>query len=134
VIAWFDGVDEFLSREATPASNLRELDTGIGGTAARLVPHRMALAADDHIVARAGQGQQSDLVGHGAGGEPEGGLFSQHRGDARLKFVDGRVFAKLIVADRSSGHGGAHSFSWARNRVGAEIDHGWNVISRPAVK
>jgi hypothetical protein len=40
----------------------------------------------------------------------------------------------LIVANWRRGHGGAHSFSWARNRIRAEVDHGSNVISGLAVK
>jgi hypothetical protein len=51
-----------------------------------------------------------------------------------LEFVDRRVFAELIVADRGSGHCGPHAGSRACNRIGAEIDHGSMVSAGVAVK
>ena len=90
--------------------------------AAGLVPDRVALAADDHVVARPRQHAQRDLVGHRAGRQPERGLLAEQRGDALLQRVDGRVLAELVVADRSGGHRRAHRRRRPRDGVGAKVD------------
>src|SRR4030095_12439406 len=123
VIALFDRLDEFAGRETPGTADLRELHTRVRAAAAHLVPYRVALAADDDVVAGTRERAQRDLVRHGAGWQPERRLLTQQPCDTSLELVDGGVFTELIVADWRGGHCGPHAVGRTCNRVGAEIDH-----------
>ena len=116
------GVNELVRREDAAGADLGELHTGVRRAAAGLVPDGVALAADDHVVARTGERAQRHLVGHRARRQPERRLLAEQLGDALLQRVDRRVFAELIVADVGRGHRGAHAGRGIRDGIGAEID------------
>ena len=50
VVAWLDRGDELIGRKAAARADLRELHAGVGAAAARFVPDRVCLAADDDVV------------------------------------------------------------------------------------
>ena len=88
VAARLDGLDKFLSREDAPRSDLGQLHTRVGRGAPCFVPRHMALAADDDVVAGAGEQTQGDLVRHRAAWHPQRGLLSDERRHARLQQID----------------------------------------------
>ena len=71
--------DELVGGEHAAGADLGELHAGVGRRAAGLVPHRVALAADDHVVAGPRQHAQRDLVGHRARRQPERRLLAEQR-------------------------------------------------------
>jgi hypothetical protein len=89
VVARLDRGDELRRREDAARADLGELHAGVRCRAAGLVPDRVALAADDHVVAGPRQDAQRHLVGHRAARQPERGLLAQQRGD--------RSWSRLIV-------------------------------------
>jgi hypothetical protein len=71
VVARLDRGDELRRREDAACADLGELHAAFACRAAGLVPDRMALAADDHVVAGPRQDAQRHLVGHRAARQPE---------------------------------------------------------------
>ena len=107
----------------TRLADLGELHPGVHRARARLVPHQVALPTHDHIVAGPGQQSQRDLVGHGAGRQPERSLLAEQCRALLLQRVDRRILAELVVADRRRRDHRAHRRRRPRDGVGAEIDH-----------
>jgi len=122
VVARLDRGDEFRRAEDAARADLGELHAGVGRRAAGLVPDRVALAADDDVVAGSRQHPQRHLVGHRAAGKPERGLLAEQGGDLVLQPVDRRVFAVLVVADRSGGHRGPHLGRGTGDGIGTKVD------------
>jgi hypothetical protein len=124
VVARLDRGDELRRREDAARADLGELHAGVRCRAAGLVPDRVALAADDHVVAGPRQDAQRHLVGHRAARQPERGLLAQQRGDRVLEPVDRRVLAVLVVADGRRRHRRAHLGRRPGDGVGAQVDRG----------
>ena len=101
MVARLDRREEFFGGEYAPRADLGQLDARIGGRASGLVPDRVGLAADDHIVAGTRERAQRNLVRHRAAGQPQRRFLAEHRGDAFLQRVDRGVVAVLVVADGS---------------------------------
>ena len=111
------------SSEKTPAAPIScNCTPQLRRRAARLVPGRVAFAADHHLVARPRQHAQGDLVRHRARGQPERCLLAEQLGQAVLQAIGERVFAVLIVAHRCACHGFAHRRCRPGDGVGAQVD------------
>ena len=113
--------------------DLGELDAGVRRRAAGLVPDRVALAADDDVVAGTRQDPERDLVRHRPARQPERRLLAEERGRALLEAVHRRILAVLVVADGRGGHRRPHRGRRQRDGVGAKIDggkglsHAWSL-------
>jgi hypothetical protein len=75
------------------------LDAAQHGGAAAFPAVGVRHLADDVLVAALAVRHQRAQVALRAGGHEERGLLAQHRGDALLQRVDGRVVAEDVVAD-----------------------------------
>ena len=120
--------EKLCGREQAARADLSELHAGVRGRRAGLVPHGVALAAHDDVVAGPSQRAQRDLIRHRAGRHPQRGFLAEQRRDARLQLVDGGVLAVLVVADRRARHRLAHRGRRPRDRIGAQID--WSAHGR----
>ena len=107
-------------------------DTGQPGRSAGFRLVRMRFLVEDHRLAAVGVETESDGVAHRARGKEEGRVLAQQRGGHLLELVDRRVFAQLLVADRS----GRHELTHRRRRSGlgitGEIDHQRLLVRRAA--
>ena len=117
-----DGGEKLRRREQAFGSDRGELHAGIRGARARFVPHHVSLMAEDHIIARAREKLEPDLVRHGAARHEERALLAEHCGEAFLQEIDARVFAILVVADGGLRHGAAHGLGGARDGIGTQVD------------
>ena len=113
---------ELLCCEDTARADLGQLNARVGGRSPGLVPDRVRLAADDHIVSGAGERAQRNLVRHRAAGQPERCFFAQQRGDALLQRVHRRVVAVLVITDGGRGDRRSHCRGWTGDRIRAQVD------------
>ena len=124
--------EERVGGEAPVRPDLGELDPADRRRRAGLVPHGVALGADDHVVARAAEELERELVGHRPRRDEQRRLLAEQGGDPLLQRDDARVLAVLVVADLGRGDRGAHRLGRARDGVGAEVDHRLSSRSRAA--
>ena len=108
---------QLLGREEPVGANFGELDAGVGGRGAGLVPHGVALDPDHHVVAGRAVELQRQLVGHRARGHEQRGFLAEQRRHALLQEVDARVLAELVVADLGLRHRAAHGRRGAGDRI-----------------
>jgi hypothetical protein len=122
VVARLDRRNELLRCEDTSRSNLGQLNARVGGRSPGLVPDRVCLAADDHIVAGPSERAQRNLVRHGAARQPERGFFSQQPGDALLQRVHRRIVTVLVITDVGCSDRRSHRRGWTGDRIRAQVD------------
>jgi hypothetical protein len=103
--------------------------------AARLGGDRMGEPVQVHLVAeRPDVEPHRDLVAHRPGGQEDGRLLAEQRGDFVLEGVDGRIETALLVADLGARHRLAHLLAGPGLGVRVEVDHGIRHRSRNLVK
>ena len=117
MIARLYGHHELFHREASSLPHLCELHARVRAAPSGLMPDRVTLPADDHIVAGPSQRAKRDLIGHRAGRKPERSFRAEQPRDSSLQLVDSRVLTELIVANRGDRHGGAHARRGTRDGV-----------------
>ena len=84
----------------------------------------VAVLADEHLLARVPVQVGRNLVGLRPGGHEQRRLAPEHRRDAALECLNGRVVLKHVVADFGARHSLAHRGRRARNRVASKVVHG----------
>ena len=114
--------EKLLCCEDTPRADFGQLHARVGGRSPGLVPDRVSLAANDHIVSRAGERAQGNLVRHRAAGQPERCFFAQQRGDALLQRVHRRVIAVLVITDGGYSDRRSHCRGWTGYGIRAQVD------------
>ena len=125
VVARLGVAAHIVGSKETIDADFGELHTRIRGRAAGFVPHRVCFGADQHIVPRARQHAQRDLIGHRAGGQPERRFLAEQAGDARFKGIERWVVTVLHVAHWRLRHHGTHGIGGTGDSVGAQVDqHG----------
>ena len=113
---------KFVCSEQAILADRRKLHPRIRGARPALMPNHMRFVTNNDVIAGARQQLQRGLVRHRAAGQEQSGFLAQDFSDAFLQPVDRWVFAILVVAHFSFGHGAAHAGGWARHRIRAQID------------
>ena len=86
--------------------------------------------ADDDLVAALAMAHRCDEVALRAAGHEQRRLLAEHRCDALLQRVDGRVVAEDVVTELGAHHRVAHRGGWSRDGVAAQIDNLHGLRSR----
>ncbi len=95
----------------------------MNGGAAELVDDDVRVLMRKEHVSGAAVQLQGDLVRHRRRRQEQRALLAEQQRGSLLKLVDRGIFTHLLVADICCREGGAHPRSWARDGVGAQVDH-----------
>jgi hypothetical protein len=99
------------------------LDAAEHGGAAAFPAVGVRHLANDVLLAALAMAHQAAQIALRAGGHEQRRLLTQHRGDALLQRVDGRVVAEDVVSDFGGGHCRTHRRSGLGDGIAAEVDH-----------
>ena len=116
--------EELVGGEAAVGADRGELHADERRGGAGLVPRRVALDADDDVVAGPAVELERELVRHRPGRDEQRGLLPEQRRDLLLQPQHARVLAVLVVADLGLGDRPPHRGGRAGDGVGAEVDDG----------
>ena len=94
----------------------------IEGNATAFVLVDMSRFIADDLIAGLCMAFDGDLVGHGARRTKQGRLHFKEGSALLLKGINGRIFAKHIIAKRGFHHGLMHAGSGAGDGIGPVID------------
>ena len=92
------------------------------GRTRRFIPEHVGFLPHDHLVATAAPGQRCDQIAHRPACRQQTRFLTHQVGGALLQGVDGRVFAKHIIANLGGGHCTAHLIGGVGNGITPQVN------------